>query len=44
MEKKLLDCGHTQPAKDGNGCAWCPICGALAVVVDQARLGGAGRR
>lgn len=33
MERKLLECGHRQPAKDGNGCAWCPICGTLTVVV-----------
>lgn len=44
MDRKLLDCGHRQPAKDGNGCAWCPICGILAIVVQEPVLVGSARR
>lgn len=44
MDRKLLDCGHRQPAKDGNGCAWCPMCGTLAIVVEERALVGSARR
>jgi hypothetical protein len=34
MDKQLLECGHTQPAKPGAGATWCPICNEIALVVE----------
>jgi hypothetical protein len=34
MENKLLECGHTQPVKNGSCATWCPICNEMALVRD----------
>jgi hypothetical protein len=35
MDIQQLECGHRQPVKPGNGCAWCPVCGTLQVAIPE---------
>jgi hypothetical protein len=34
MEKRLLECGHTQPVPAKSVGVWCPICNEVCLVKD----------